>query len=304
MNYAPIALFVYNRPWHTKKGIEALLLNAEASKSPLYIFSDASRNESENNAVAEVRSYVHKITGFKSVTVIERETNFGLARSIIDGVTRLCDEYGRVIVLEDDLVTSPHFLSYMNAGLIRYEHEDRVMQIAGYMFPVDLNIKEDALFLPFISSWGWATWQRSWQNFDASAKGYEKLVGDRGLMNKFDLDGHYRYFKMLKAQQQGKSESWAIRWYLSVFLLNGLALYPKQTLVRNFGFDGSGVNCAVSNIEESSLDIKFKVYFMPQNIEVSEAKAVVFNNMPVPSISISSLINRLMGIFKRIRGFH
>jgi len=302
MNYAPIALFVYNRPKHTRQTVKSLLDNAEAAQSSLYIFSDAFRDAKSRHAVAEVRSYIHSIAGFKSVTIIERETNYGLARSIIEGVTQLCDEYGRVIVLEDDLVTSPHFLAFMNDALTRYEHEDRVMQIAGYMFPVDLNIREDALFLPFISSWGWATWQRAWQHFDAEAKGYKKLSKDRDLIRKFDLGGHYNYFKMLSAQQQGKADSWAIRWYLSIFLRNGLALYPRKTLVKNVGFDGSGVNCAVSIIEESLLDMNFKVQSMPDELEISLAQDAVLNNMPVPSLNMVSVVNRLLSVFRRILG--
>ena len=158
MSCAPVALFVYNRPWHTRQTVAALLANPESAQTPLYIFSDAPKNAAASKVVAEVRSYIRKIDGFKSVAIIEREVNFGLARSIIDGVTQLCEEHGRVIVLEDDLIIFPHFLAYMNAGLERYEHEDRVMQIAGYMFPMKLELAEDALLLPFISSWGWATW--------------------------------------------------------------------------------------------------------------------------------------------------
>ncbi len=124
MTCAPVALFVYNRPDHTRQTIEALLANPLANQTPLHVFSDAPRNESASLAVAEVRSYIRSIAGFKSVTIIERETNFGLARSIIDGVTALSEECGRVIVMEDDLITSPHFLSYMNDALTHYENED------------------------------------------------------------------------------------------------------------------------------------------------------------------------------------
>ena len=303
MSYAPVALFVYNRPWHTRQAVESLLANTGAAETPLYIFSDAPKNTAASQAVAEVRTFIRDITGFKKVTIFERENNYGLARSIIEGVTRLCAEYGCVIVLEDDLVTSPHFLTYMNDGLARYEHEERVMQIAGYMFPVALDIQEDALLLPFISSWGWATWHRAWQQFNAEAKGYEKLLGDRTLRKQFDLDGHYSYFKMLQAQQQGKIDSWAIRWYLSVFLLGGLALYPKKTLVRNLGFDGSGVNCAVSNIEVSQVDMNFQVLSMPQHISISEAQVAVLEHMPVPSLSMASIMQRLLGILKRFAHF-
>lgn len=300
---APLALFVYNRPDHTRRTVEALAANTLAAQTALHVFSDAPRNEAARRSVEEVRSYIRTIVGFQFVTITERETNFGLARSIIEGVTSLSEKYGRVIVLEDDLATSPHFLAYMNDGLTRYEYEDQVMQIAGYMFPVELEVQDDALFLPFITSWGWATWSRAWQYFDAESKGYIRLVEDHSLREQFDLGGHYNYFKMLRAQQEGKVDSWAIRWYLSVFLRSGLALYPKKTLVRNLGFDGSGVNCAVSKIEDSTLDRNFRVLSMPEKIEVSEAQGALLNRMPIPKLSIMSMTNRLLGSLKRFSLF-
>jgi hypothetical protein len=298
---APIALFVYNRPGHTRLTVEALLANTVATQTPLHVFSDAPRNESASLAVAEVRSYIRSIAGFKSVTIIERNTNFGLARSIIDGVTRLCQEYGRVIVVEDDLVTSPYFLEYMNSALDKYEEEEKVMQIAGYMFPGKIDAIEDALFLPFISSWGWATWKRAWEYFDPNSQGYDALSNDDALRDRFNLAGHYDYFKMLQAQRLGKSDSWAIRWYLSVFLRNGLALYPRITLVRNMGFDGSGVNCAVSDIAQEPIDVQFRVSSMPSDIEVSKLIESVFEHMPAPQLRIGSILNRARQIFKASR---
>ena len=243
---APIALFVYNRPKHTRQTIEALLLNSQAKHSDLYIFSDAPKNETAKAAVEEVRGYVRQVSGFNKVNIIERASNWGLANSVIDGVSRLCEEFGKVIVLEDDLVVSPYFLEYMNEGLARYEHDIKVMQIAGYMFLVNINIEDDALFMPLTTSWGWATWKRAWQHFDPNAKGYELLLKNSDLKRSFDLDDKYPYFKMLESQKKNKVDSWAIRWYLSVFMLKGLVLYPKLSLVENFGFDGSGVNCIVS----------------------------------------------------------
>lgn len=293
MAYAPLALFVYNRPEHTRRTVEALAANALAGETPLHVFSDAPKNAAASQAVAEVRAYIRTIAGFKSVTIIARDTNFGLARSIIDGVTGLCEKYGRVIVLEDDLTTSPNFLSYMNEGLARYEHEERVMQIAGYMFPVILTMDEDALFLPFTSSWGWATWQRAWQHFDATSAGYERLVKDESLRQAFDLNGRYQYFKMLDSQLRGQTDSWAIRWYLSVFVMNGLTLYPKKTLVVNCGFDGSGVHCVASRIEGAMIDQDFRVTTMPQQVSVSERYLDILEGLPKPKVNLKTMVNRV-----------
>lgn len=295
---APIALFAYNRPLHTRNTLEALARNGLAAESDLFVFSDAPKRPEAAASVREVRSYLATIRGFKSVTIVERQENFGLSRSIIEGVTGLCERYGRVIVLEDDLVVSVHFLEYMNLALARYEHDAAVMQIAGYMFPVDLPLSEDALFLPFISSWGWATWRRAWVHFDPHALGYERLRADPALRWRFDLNGSYSYFKMLTAQQQGRVDSWAIRWYLSVFLRDGLALYPKKTLVNNAGFDGSGVNCAISRFDQDALEAEVRVRLLPEVIAVSSLAPTVMRNM-VLKRSLGVLLNRLLTVFKR-----
>lgn len=296
--YAPIALFVYNRPGHARQVVEALLANTCSHQTPLHVFSDAPKKEAASQAVAEVRSYIRSIAGFKSVTIIERETNCGLARSIIDGVTRLCRDYGRVIVVEDDLVTSPYFLEYMNAALDKYEEEEKVMQVAGYMFPVSIELQEDAVFLPFTSSWGWATWERAWRHFDATGAGYQRLVEDQSLRRAFDLNGMYNYFRMLEAQLRGETDSWAIRWYLSIFLMNGLTLYPKKTLVDNIGFDGSGVNCVASSIDASIIEPHFRVVSMPQQILVSDSSEAIMRSLPKPHLSISTMLSTVRYLFK------
>lgn len=299
--HTPIALFVYNRPEHTKNTIQALLANPEAASSELFIFSDAAQSDAAKNSVEEVRQLIYEISGFKEITIIEREVNWGLANSVIDGVSHLCDVYGRVIVLEDDLVVSPHFLSYMNNALKQYEDEDRVMQIAGYMFPARLSLESDALFLPFISSWGWATWSRAWKKFDPNAANYQKLKSDNKKKNEFNLGGRYDYFRMLRSQQEGKTNSWAIRWYLSVFYSKGLTLYPKQTLVENSGFDGSGENCIVSDIKTSPIDMAFKVEKFPDRVEVSPYLENVLNALPQPKPKIDLIFSYIKRVLLNLR---
>jgi len=301
VSYAPVLLFVYNRPRHTRLTVEALQNNTFAAGSDLVVYSDAPRKPEAAAAVQEVRRYIRTIAGFASVTIVERSANLGLANSIIDGVSQYCRERGRVIVVEDDLLTSPYFLEYMNNALSRYEDETRVMQVAGYMFPVSLNINEDALLLPFVTSWGWATWQRAWQHFDPDANGYHQLEKDRRRRRRFDLDGHYRYFRMLRAQRNGTADSWAIRWYLSVFLREGLVLFPAKSLVRNLGFDGSGVNCAVSEFKQGDLDPQFRVTTMPDVVAVSPAFGRVRRGMS-PRVSPSSILNKLRGASRRVMG--
>lgn len=208
-----------------------------ASETPLHVFSDAPRNDTPRQPVEEVRSYIRTITGFRSVTLIERPTNYGLAHSVIDGVTGLCEKYGRVIVVEDDLVTSSRFLTYMNDALTVYEHDARVMQISGHIAHVpEFARRTEALFVPFVTSWGWGTWERAWKQFDPSAQGWEKIRDDRALRKRFNLDDHFDYATMMQMQLDGKVDSWAIRWYLSVFSRSGMALFPPRSLVRNIGF--------------------------------------------------------------------
>ncbi|HEY9074495.1 MAG TPA: glycosyltransferase, partial [Desulfobaccales bacterium] len=199
MNLAPIALFVYNRPWHTRQTVESLQQNDPARDSDLFIFADGPKNPGLDPAVLQVREYIRGITGFKSVTLIEREQNLGLAQSLIEGVTRVCGNRGRVIVLEDDMVLSPYFLAYMNQGLDEYAQENRVISIHGYIFPHKGPLPE-TFFLRGADCWGWATWQRGWSLFEPDGA---KLLADlrrRRLTRAFDFNGAYGYTAMLHKQ--------------------------------------------------------------------------------------------------------
>jgi hypothetical protein len=264
---APIALFVYNRPTHTSRTVEALLKNALAAESDLFIFSDAARRPNAVTAVCEVREYIKTIGGFKSVNIVERGENLGLANSIIEGVSRLCEDYGRVIVLEDDLVVSPVFLAYMNKALDKYGDEPRVMQISGNMFPV---LHPEALprtfFCGVTTSWGWATWDRAWRKFEPDAKKLADMIMTQKHRKEFDSG--YHYFQMLTMQGRGEIDSWAIRWYASVFLSGGLCLHPSLSLVSNIGHDGSGVHCRSSSIYTVSVSSTMPDPF-PEIIEES-----------------------------------
>lgn len=276
MNLAPIVLFVYNRPAHTRRTVEALLKNTLAKESDLVIYSDASKNSEAADTVREVRDYIGTINGFKSVKIVERDRNWGLANSIIDGVTSVVNERGRIIVLEDDLVVTPHFLDFMNRALDKYQDEQQVIQVSGYMFPVKLKTKEDALFLPLTTSWGWATWQRAWQLFDPDATGYAQVKLDLALRKRFNLDGAYDYFSMLEAQLAGRVDSWAVRWQLSAFLNNTLTIYPRHSLIVNAGFDGTGTHGpAVGSLSRSGVIKEFNPERFPIEMKVGDSWEVV-----------------------------
>jgi hypothetical protein len=242
MNYAPIALFVYKRPEHTRRTIESLMQCPEFVDSPIFVFADAAKKTEDEERVKETRTVVTDLLKDRA-KIFEAQTNQGLAKSIIAGVNNLLMEYDRVIVLEDDLLLSPRFLSYMNAALVAYQFEPSVMQVSGYMFPVKEFVnRTEAIFLPCTSSWGWGTWTRAWQYFDSEATGWEVLKTDKAMRSRFNLDQAYDYFEMLKAQMSGTADSWAIRWYWSVFKNNGYVVYPPISHVDNIGLDGSGTH--------------------------------------------------------------
>lgn len=257
-NLAPVVLFVYNRMEHTKKTVEALLQNDMAEESDIYIYSDGPK-EGEERKVESVRKYIRTIKGFKNVYIKEREKNWGLANSIIAGVTETIEVCGKVIVLEDDFVCAKCFLMYMNQALEKYNAEKKVFSITGYSFLSDKEFESvpDTYFASITSSRTWATWKDRWQYFDGEAKGYRRLMWDYKLRKKFNYDNSYAYYSMLKQQMQQntfirrifrvpvhkKIDSWAIRWYWSVFKQDGLTLYPRQSLTVHIGYDGSGTHC-------------------------------------------------------------
>ncbi|WP_296752269.1 glycosyltransferase family 2 protein [Thiobacillus sp.] len=248
-NCAPLALFVYNRPEHTRKTVEALQANLLAPHTPLFVFCDAACDELAREGVERVRDYVARISGFASVTIISRERNLGLANSIIDGVSMLCERFGRAIVLEDDLPTSPHFLTFMNDGLDTYASDERVQSVCGYMYPVGLDTDAPSFFLSMPHSWGWATWSDRWRIFERDGQALLEQIRSRGLRRAFNANGPHSNIKMLKDQIAGRNHSWFIRWHAAGFLRHMLTLYSAHSLVRNIGIDGSGVHCAEWKID-------------------------------------------------------
>ena len=253
MPLAPILLFVYNRPEHVKRTLAALEQNILAKESELFIYSDATRSPQDEASVAEVRKIIRTaLPFFKQVNIIERETNWGLARSIIDGVTTQINRYERVIVLEDDLIVAPYFLKFMNDALDTYQHEEKVGHIQACDFTQDASLP-DTFLIKWTGSWGWATWKRAWKYFNPDGKALLEELQRRKLTYTFDFNGKYGYTRMLRRQTEGKNNSWAIRWNASLFLNDILSLNVGKSLVQNEGFDGSGTNCGGGNLYASRL---------------------------------------------------
>ena len=252
MSYAPILLFVYNRPEHTRRCIESLLKNSLASESNLFIYADGAKDSTQQEAVNEVRNYIRSIQGFKQITLMERSENWGLARNIINGVTTQVNRYGKVIVLEDDLVVAPYFLQFMNEALEVYKDEPKVGHIQACDFTQD-NTLPDTFLIKWTGSWGWATWDRAWKHFNPNGNELLQELEERKLTHVFDFNGKYGFTRMLRRQIEGKNNSWAIRWNASLFLKDILSLNVGRSLVQNEGFDGSGTNCGGGGLYASHL---------------------------------------------------
>lgn len=252
MSYAPILLFVYNRPEHTRRCIESLLKNSLASESNLFIYADGAKDSTQQEAVNEVRNYIRSIQGFKQITLMERSENWGLARNIINGVTTQVNRYGKVIVLEDDLVVAPYFLQFMNEALEVYKDEPKVGHIQACDFTQDTTLP-DTFLIKWTGSWGWATWDRAWKHFNPNGNELLQELEERKLTHVFDFNGKYGFTRMLRRQIEGKNNSWAIRWNASLFLKDILSLNVGRSLVQNEGFDGSGTNCGGGGLYASHL---------------------------------------------------
>jgi GT2 family glycosyltransferase len=242
--FAPIVLFVYARPEHTRQTLEALAANPEAKDSLLYVFADGPPDGAApglRSRIDEVRRIVRERPWCGEVRIIESDVNRGLADSIIGGVTEVVGRHGRVIVLEDDIACQPGALAYFNSALEIYQNSPKVMQISGFMVRTPLWTRRTG-FLRVSTSWGWATWDRAWEHFRNDASALLKEVNEAGR-SAFDLDGSSFHYDELVSNVTGELRTWAIKWYASIFLVSGLCLYPARSLVRNVGFDGSGENC-------------------------------------------------------------
>ena len=235
---APIALFCYKRKEHTEKAINALKKNMLAINSILYVYSDGYKNDDDKEAVENVRSYIKTINGFEKVEIIESPHNKGLARSIIDGVTDIVNKYGKIIVIEDDVLVNPHFLEIINKALNMYEFDKEVSCISGFSYPI--NINEQSYFVRGAECAVWATWKRAWDIFESDGQKLLDEIQQKNYEFDFDFNGSYPYTQMLKDQIDGKNDSWAIRWLASCYLKNMLCLYFKNSLNINIGFGGGG----------------------------------------------------------------
>lgn len=276
MSHAPIALFCYKRPWHLQRTLEALEQNEGAKESVLYIFADGAKPDAsptDRENIAAVRRLIRQNWQFREIIVNEKSENQGLATSIIAGVTQVVNHHGRIIVLEDDMVTSPYFLRFMNDALQCYADAPEVAAVTAYIYDIP-NLPE-TFFLNDPGCWGWATWQRAWQLFNPDGKYLMQEIARRKLIGTFNYENTYPFYQMLADQVKGKNDSWAIRWYASLFLENKLALYPGKPLVENIGNDESGTHAGSEEFYRVRL-AAHPVQVLPQPLAANQdARAAV-----------------------------
>ena len=308
MSLAPIILFVYNRPWHTQQTVEALQKNDLAAESDLFIFADGPKTnatDEQKEKISQVREYIHQISDFKSVTISEKVKNFGLANSVITGATEIINKFGKVIVVEDDLVTSKYFLKFMNEALDFFENDERIFSVSGYNYsasvmPIPSSYKKD-IYLSFRhGSTGWGTWKNRWIKVDWEVSDFKEFLNNQNLQKAFnrggtDLSG------MLKSQMEGKIDSWAIRFDYSLFKNNRFNIRPVRSLVKHIGSDNSGTHS--STVDEKILAVNLDDNFMPK-IETVEPNQTILKNFrhvfdPPPRYSLKRFIGKILKrIFK------
>lgn len=252
----PIALFAFNRPAHLRSTLDALASNNLARESALTIFCDGPRSDAEKELTDAVRALCREESckgRFAEVQLVEHAKNRGLASSIIAGVTQMLERHECVIVLEDDLATSPYFLQFMNDALAVYAEDKRVASIHGYCFPHAVPNPPETFFLPGADCWGWATWRRAWNIFEPDAAALLAQLDARGLRRAFNLNNCYPYYEMLEDARDGKVSSWAVRWHASAFLADMWTLHPGRSLVFHAGNDSSGTHCGTDTLLDTDL---------------------------------------------------
>ncbi|MBU3621116.1 hypothetical protein [Polynucleobacter sp. CS-Odin-A6] len=291
----PIALFVYNRPEHTKAVIESLLKNDIAKDTSIYIFSDGPKNFEQEGLVKRTREYIDTITGFKEIFIEQSQSNLGLAKSLIIGVTKILKIYEKVIVLEDDIKVSKEFLVYMNNALNFYQKDIRIGSITGYTVPINFpkNYKGDIYLNTRHSSWGWGTYSRVWSNVDWSHEDFHKFIKNKESVESFSQSGS-DLVTMLKKQNNGKLDSWSIIFDYHCWKYNLYSIAPRYNLIENFGFDKTGTHC---NTAPSHYANKLTDYKIVHFIEgILENKEITNQNYAIYS---QSLIKRFYKRFFR-----
>jgi len=287
---APICLFTYNRLAETLQTVNALQQNFLASESQLIIFSDGGKDEASWVKVNAIRAYLKSIIGFKTIEIIESQVNKGLANSIISGVSEVLKAHGKVIVLEDDLITSRNFLDFMNQALDFYEQQPKIHAISGYSYPIKYNKSDnyDASFGLRSYSWGWATWYDRWKNVDWEVKDY--LTFKNSVAEKINFNrGGSDLSKMLRDQMEGKLDSWMIRWVYHQYKNQLYDVFPRISKVNNNGFTNAATHTNCSPLR----------YITP--LDISNKRTFEFDNQIEINKKTLKQIQKKISVLRRIK---
>ena len=295
---APIVLFVYNRPEHTKQTIEGLLSNPEAKDSELFVFSDGPKSnakEGDLQKINQVRSYIQSIKGFKKVYIEESETNRGLANSTIYGCTKIINKYGSMIMMEDDDIPSPYFLSYVNRCLVYYKDDKRIWCVSGYVDngiipPVENSV--DLFLVNRPSSWGFGTWKRCWDKIIWDIDILKGLFAHKEIVKGYNKWGGIDSSAIMFSLLEGKSSSWSIRYNFAAYLTDSKTILPNKSLIENTGCDGTGTHCGKKNLHLKYFE---RDVIIPENIMFDEKRNKQLWNSFKPTIEM-----QLRGFVKKL----
>jgi len=284
VNWAPVVLFTHDRPDHTRRTLEALAANAGAEASDLFVYSDASATAASEELVRAVREYLRTVAGFRSVTVVEREKNMGLANSVIAGVTDVLSNADSVVVVEDDLVTTKSFLAFVNSALVTYKARAEIFSVTGYNYPLKMppDYREDVYLSYRGTSWGWGTWRDRWETVDWSVSDFAEFSRDARAQERFRRGGD-DLPRMLEMQMAGEVDSWSIRFDYAHYKHDAFCVHPVRSKVQNIGFDGSGVHCETTDYYHVELDPSDRPLRLPPDLAVDASVLRAFDEEFRPS---------------------
>lgn len=295
----PVVLYAYNRPIHTRKTLESLAKNIEARKTSIFAFVDGPKHDRDTPLIKETKNILRSFRGFSEINITERKHNLGLRKNIEQGNNTIYKRYNQFIVLEDDIVVSKHFLSYMNNALLKYRDNKEVWQINSWAHASAESDPKTAYFSRFPSCWGWGTWSDRWSNYKRDPK---QLINDYSKKDiwHFNFNGSQNTWKQVKLNAAGKLDTWAVFWYAAIFSNKGLCLCPPVQLSTNIGFDGSGTNCGKYEMLQPLNNVTLQTEFPNKIEEDAEAFKRTISHLKKERFRyISSRIRQLISKLKR-----
>lgn len=296
MNFAPIALFVYNRPYHLKKTLNSLKKNLEIKNTLIYVFSDGPKNNFQDiKNVKQVRKILKNVNFCKKKIIIEKKKNIGLKKNILDGINHVFKRNKKIIVLEDDIVVNKYFLNFMNTGLKKYYKSKKIWHISGWNYSINNKLdKNHSFFIKNMNCWGWGTWKDKWIKAKFNSNFYIKKF-TKEKRYKFDLDNSFENYSQIFRNSQNKISTWAIFWNATIFFNDGLCLNPYKSLTMNIGQDKSGTNTINYQLKSNILN-NLKIENYPDQMvenKMARYEIITFLNRKRKKSKLSSLFKKI-----------